>query len=412
MSNTGLTTQSGAKTFQREGKLGQILPIGFLTFGVGSMGVAVLTALTPPPVAFLAKVAGILDQVGLDKGPLLMFGVLSTAMGFALSRLEKASRGGSAAADAASFAQANAGTMELQSEILGSVQAELGSIRHEISTARREAQEEKVAASDHNGEASDPLFRLAASLDQLGAQIDKRIDKARREMIEAVAGVAGTVEVSAQQREDAFTKSASDVDSVRMDIADLRAQLTRVATDVSSAKTAVADLKMVAPVAAPIAAAVVPEAPAEKPAEKAAEKAAEKPAESSIEDKADEVEAPAAELSPAALPIELTDAADSAVEDSAPAAPIPSSAAQEETSSEPQFEGFQFEKDSEEESDESPEPEAPSLGVSMQGLGFPEPPAPMPKPSQDLGLIDEMQKDTARLVDETPPLFPDAFDQQ
>ncbi|MFT6107485.1 MAG: hypothetical protein ACJA2W_000392, partial [Planctomycetota bacterium] len=88
MSNTGPANFSGAKAFNRESAKrspGAILPLGFLAFGASSMGLAVMTALSPPSVAAIGKVARILDQVGLDKGPLLMFGVLSTAMGFALS---------------------------------------------------------------------------------------------------------------------------------------------------------------------------------------------------------------------------------------------------------------------------------------------------------------------------------------
>ena len=391
MSNTGTPNQSGAKSFQRDSKLGTLLPLGFLTFGAGTMGVAVLTALTPPPVAFLAKLASVLDQVGLDKGPLLMFGVLSTAMGFALSKLEKSGRSGASAADAASFAQANASSMELQGEILSSVQAELGSIRHEISTARREAQEEKEGKTGGNGEGTDPLFRLAASLDQLGAQIDKRIDKARREMIEAVSGVAKSTEVSAGQSEVAFEKSVSDRDAIRMDIADLRAQLTRVAADVNNTKSVIADFK----IAAPMAAAAVPQ----------------ESSESSVE------ETSPTESKSAALPVELTDAADQEPSaDPAPAAPLPASPREGSRSAEPQFEGFQFENEPEDKPEDeaapaqNQEPKAPIQGVSMQSLGFSEPPAPIPKPSQDLGLIDEMHADTARSVDDTPPLFPDAFE--
>lgn len=370
MSKTGLLNQSGAKTFQKDGKLGQLLPIGFHALGIGCMGMALATAFAPPSVAFLAKTAGMLDKVGLDKGPLLMFGVLSTAMGFALSRLNKASTGGGAAMNAASFAQANASSIETQAEVLGSVQSELTTIRQELSTARIKADEAKNAEAEGNGEGSDPIFRLAASLDQLGAQIDKRIDKARRELIEAVSGIASTAEVSAQQREDAFKKSASDVDSVRMDIADLRAQLTRVATDVNSTKSAVAALESpsAAETSAPVQAAV-----SSKPS----------------------------------LPVELTDNASASEEK-----PAESSAPQPEKSAEPQFEGFKFEEE-EKAPEGQPEvnAESPSLGVNMQSLGFPEPPAPIPKPSQDLGLIDQMQENTANKADETPPLFPDAFDQ-
>lgn len=390
MSNTGQHQQTGAKTFEREGKAGQLLPIGFLAFGAATMGTAVLTAITPAPAAFVGKLAGMLDQVGLDKGPLLMFGVLSTAMGFALSKLGKSGHGSSAALSAANFAQSNASSIELQKEILVSVQGELSVIRGEIARARQEAQAAKEEASaDGNGEGNDPLFRLAASLDQLGAQIDKRIDKARRETVEAVSSVARTMEVNATQHDEAFQKSVVEVDSVRMDIADLRAQLTRVATDVSLAKSSIAGLQ--APSAAPTETSQ-PEVsqpggqPEGQPAEQAAPKAA-------------------------ALPIELTDAVDEEAQvesdKAAPAGPIPASKSESSESEEPQFEGFQFETENE----EVPEPEAPKLGVNMQSLGFQEPPAPMPKPSEDLGLIDQMQEDTANKGDEAPPLFPDAFDQ-
>ena len=379
MSNTGRHNQTGAKTFQKEGKGGEILPFGFIAIGATTMGMAVLTALTPPPAPFLAKAAGMLDQVGFDKGPLLMFGLLSTAMGFALWKLEKASRGGSAAADAASFAGSNAKGLESQSAILGSVQAELGALRGEIALARQEAKEAKAANPENNGEASDPIFRLAASLDQLGAQVDKRIDKARREMVEAVASVASSVEVGATQRDEAFSKNATEMDAVRMDIADLRAQLTRVATDVSSTKTSVEARPQVA--ATP--AAVEAPSPEVKPEMKA--------------------EAPSAAP---ALPVELTDATEEEPVAQA-SSPGPTESSEPSGNEEPQFEGFQF--DAEEE--KTSEPEAPSLGVNMQSLGFPEPPAPMPKPSEDLGLIDQMQEDTANKGDETPPLFPDAFDQ-
>ncbi len=245
MSNTGQPNFSGAKAFNASSSsrsFGQLPALGFLAFGAGSMGMAVATALTSPSTAVLGQAAEIMNKVGLDKGPLLMFGALSTAMGFALSRIEKGNRGGDSASDAAAFAQSNASSIELQGEILGSVQAELGGIRGEIAAARQEAAEAQQKGADGNGEASDPLFRLAASLDQLGAQIDKRIDKARREMIDAISGVASSAEVSATQREEAFKVCATDIDSVRMDIADLRAQLTRVAGDVSNTKGVVDEL--------------------------------------------------------------------------------------------------------------------------------------------------------------------------
>lgn len=408
MSNTGQANFSGAKAFNGGGQsrsFGGLLPMGLLAFGAGSMGVALLTALTPPSVAAIGKVAEILDRVGLDKGPLMMFGVLSTAMGFALYRLEKASQGGSAATDAASFAQSNASSIELQSEILGSVQSELGQIRGELAAARQEAQDARTESNGNNGEASDPLFRLAASLDQLGAHIDKRVDKARREMIDAITGVASTAEVSAQQREEAFKNTANDIDSVRMDIADLRAQLTRVSGDVTSTKATVTTIEARLPENGPAAApaAISEPEPLQKKVTQVkvteeTEVATSTPSEN------------AAPSSPA-LPRELSDEPAPVEAEAEPAAPIPAAAA------EPQYEGFQHggpdEAETKSESkDSEPAEETPKLGVNMESLGFAEPPAPMPKPSEGLSLIDEMDEDTARQGDMTPPLFPDMGEKQ
>ncbi|MFT7168962.1 MAG: hypothetical protein ACI80K_002096 [Paracoccaceae bacterium] len=434
MSNTGPANFSGAKAFNSESAKrspGAILPLGFLAFGASSMGLAVMTALSPPSVAAIGKVARILDQVGLDKGPLLMFGVLSTAMGFALSRIDRVGKKGDAAFSAADFAQSNASSIELQSEILGSVQSELGQIRQEITTGRNEAAEARQQSNDSNGEASDPLFRLAASLDQLGAQIDKRIDKARREMMDAIASVASVAEVSAQQREASFNTVVRETDSVRMDIADLRAQLTRMSGEVTSTKGAVADISTrmestaghtvsseASPVSSPVSS---PEISSEAPSVLALVPATgpiteDQPTPSASSEPEPQVEALPAEtalttpkLSNPTLPRELSEEAPvTEPTGPLPVAPPQEAKTQEPTAEEPQYTGYQHEADSTEvNSTEDQSPAKPTLGVNMESLGFPEPPAPIPKPSEGLSLIDEMGEDTARRNDATPPLFPD-----
>ncbi len=114
------------------------------------------------------------------------------------------------------------------------------------------------------------------------------------------------------------------------------------------------------------------------------------------------------------MPKELSDEPITNTAPVEPPAPIP---AVEPSREEPQYEGYHHGQESSTEAaspapTDGATPSEPALGVNMESLGFAEPPAPMPKPSEGLSLIDDMDDDTARLRDATPPLFPDVYDEQ
>ena len=348
MSNTGQLQSAGVQAFQKGANAGGsssglMMSMAFVAAGVGCAGVAVATAVTQAEGGGLAKVAEVLDKVGLDKGPLFLFGALFVGVGVAIARIGRGS--GDANGQAISGAlESLAGDMEGQGAILASLQGELSSLRATVVEARSEAQEARNEAKSSNGEASDPMFRLAASLDQLGARIDKRMDGARQEMLGAVQAVAARIEAVDSGITAGDDAAPEKIEELLVGLAELKNDVRELARHRQS------------------------------------------------DDR------------PVGLPYELTDedrdegasATDASGESSHSSANCDAddehAVSNEGAAGETPAQGSQ-------------PPIAMTL-VEPDGE-FPEPPAPMPKPTEGLELIDEMNEDKARAADMTPPLFPE-----
>jgi hypothetical protein len=82
------------------------------------------------------------------------------------------------------------------------VRHEIGNVKHQISKQREEAK---------TGDSKDALFRLAASLDQLGARLDQRIGKASSEVHEGLYELTTIVESSRDFIQDNLERTSRDV---------------------------------------------------------------------------------------------------------------------------------------------------------------------------------------------------------
>lgn len=235
MSNTGQLQSGGVQAFQKGAgsggsTSGSVISIGFIALGIACAGVAVATSVTRSSDGGLGQVAEVIDRVGLDKGPLFLFGALFVAFGCAFSRVQRGAHGstGNAVASAiGSFAS----DMEGQGAILASLQTELSSLRSSVTDARREAQEARDEEKSSNGEASDPMFRLAASLDQLGARIEKRMDGARQEMLGAVQAVAARIESVDSEIAAREDSTPERIDELLAELAELKDGIRALAAE-------------------------------------------------------------------------------------------------------------------------------------------------------------------------------------
>ncbi|MEM1451113.1 MAG: hypothetical protein AAF957_18730 [Planctomycetota bacterium] len=236
MPNQGHARAVQAQAFGKSsggGLLFRLAAIGLVLTGLALAIVAVVTAAAPVATDQIRVVLDAFDRLGLDKGPAAFFGVAFFGLGLAI--LRGGSGGGSRdAADAAAYASQTAGDVEGLTAIVAQLQSELGSLRHEVGEARREIHESTQSAdasADGGNTASDPIFRLAASLDQLGARVDKRIDGTRKEMLEAVEAMAETIRSVTKEQTEAAREQRAEFEGLRMDMADLHAEVSRVSDE-------------------------------------------------------------------------------------------------------------------------------------------------------------------------------------
>ena len=346
MSKSAQATTGHVKAFQKPAKTregGSLASLGLVAAGALTSAVAVVTALPTAPHPMVGTLAEALGRAGLDKGPTFLAGLFLVALGALAGQVRRAARGASEGEETAEAMDALAGDVEAVSAILTAVQGELSAIRGDSAELRRRAEIEDRAKAG-NGEGSDPMFRLAASLDQLGATIGKRVEAVRGEMLEAVEAVRERVSTT-QDHEEAMRaerEQAKEFEALRLDIADIAGRFQTIETELSrmsggAAPTDGGDASEATDQGAP---------------------------------------APSAEVEPP-LPRELSDGASSA-----PAFP-PAPMTQPMKS--------------------APTP-APEQSLEDE---TPAPPPPIPRPSEGLQLIDDMDEDTARASDVTPPLFPD-----
>ena len=181
----------------RPGVFSRTLPWLFGTFGVLLIATAGTTALMPELPAAAEPVLDVLDRAGLDKGPLAMFGLLTLAVAFAM----RPSRSGAAATSAAPAIQEREfrGLEERvreTGEALEAARNEIGALRQELNTGF-EAARSASATADEAG--NDRIFRLAASLDQLGAQVDRRMTQMQQGLETAIETAAAATRAAHEQ---------------------------------------------------------------------------------------------------------------------------------------------------------------------------------------------------------------------
>jgi len=350
MSKSAQATTGRVKAFQkpattREG--GSFTSLVLTAAGALTCAVAVVTALPTAPHPMVETLAEALGRAGLDKGPIFLSGLFLAAIGVLAGQVQRAARGAGQGDETSEAVDALAGDVEAVSAILAAVQGELSAIRADSSELRRRADAEERAKAG-NGEGSDPMFRLAASLDQLGATIGKRVEAVRGEMLQAVEAVRERVSAT-QDHEEAMRaerEQAKEFEALRLDLADIAGRF----------KTIESELGRITGSAAPAADGESGEAPGE-----------------------------------------VHGGADASVESAEVEPPLPRELSEESAASAPAFPPAPMTQPMK----SSPAPELASEDEA------PAPPPPIPRPSEGLQLIDDMDEDTARASDVTPPLFPD-----
>lgn len=432
MSNNGQAIQAFDK--KAEGGISGVAPWALMVSGAGLAGIAILTAAMPVQGGAIGSVVNILNRVGLDKGPLFLFGATIGALGFALARFEKAARAASANQDELGFGEQIADDLEGQAAIMAALQGEVGAARAELAELHRETH--SMAESQKNNTASDPMFRLAASLDQLGAQIGRHLDAVAKTVLSSMEPIQMGV-IAIEGRVDALdgrVKDDSQNQQTTEELKSLRNQIAGLTDSVDKLASEVEAIEIPAP------AQVEPQLPwelaepasAEPPTEVAEVTTTEPAAEPTPVPHAEPMHMDAVEPQP-----------ESTISDTEPAGPMPwtTEAAAEDPAapSVSRHEGTPMDlkigpimaplpedtgshvapidPTSETKAQQTPaEFEQPTLfGPKLTPVmpvqdEFPSPPAPMPKPAEGLGLIDEMNEDKARIADLTPPLFPELGD--
>lgn len=170
---------------------GTALPLftGFVGFSCAAASIG--TATLPASVGGVNQIVGLLERVGLDEGPLALFGFSLCALAATMWRAGRAAAAARASDEASLIGQQILGDLDVHGAALASLQAELGATRMELAELRQQA---AGASTDGSDTASSPIFRMAASLDQLGAQVSTRIEATRAEFLEAVEGITARVD--------------------------------------------------------------------------------------------------------------------------------------------------------------------------------------------------------------------------
>lgn len=190
----------------RPSLIGRSIPVLFGTFGVALIAVAAVTALVPQLPAAFAPVLDGLTRAGLDKGPLAMFGLLTVGTAFGMRRPQPKEADDTQLEE---LLQREFQAMEAHVRDSGAAVAtlrqDLAALQHSIGSGFEAAE---AAASTSKEASNDRIFRLAASLDQLGAQVDRRLDAARQDLRSLITSSAesqrdATEQLIAQMIKDA-----------------------------------------------------------------------------------------------------------------------------------------------------------------------------------------------------------------
>ena len=175
---TGSTVPYGKP--KRERRLGGFPAALFGLAGLALIATAGVTAFVPELPAEVAPLLNALDRAGLDKGPLALFGLLTVAAAFAMRRSGAASPG--AGARGATEGRALLALEERVAETgqaLDAIHAELAALRQELHSGLETT---RASSETADAAANDRVFRLAASLDQLGAFVDQRMQQVEQQV--------------------------------------------------------------------------------------------------------------------------------------------------------------------------------------------------------------------------------------
>lgn len=165
----------------RPSLIGRAIPLLFAAGGVAMITVALVAGLAPQLPESVVPALDLLARAGLDKGPLALFGVLTIGVSLGMRRngptkdttsprlLEQLERESEAVE--AQFREAGATVEMLRQDIVALQQ----SVKSGFEATATSASSSQEAGNDR-------IFRLAASLDQLGAQVDRRLDLAHEEL--------------------------------------------------------------------------------------------------------------------------------------------------------------------------------------------------------------------------------------
>jgi hypothetical protein len=165
----------------RPGLIGRAVPLLFAAGGFAMATVALVTGLVPELPEALSPISDLLERAGLDKGPLAVFGTITIGVALVMRRswptkdtsserlAEQLERGFQAVET--QFRESGATIEMLRHDILALQQT----VKSGFETTANSASSSQEAGNDR-------IFRLAASLDQLGAQVDRRLDLAHDEL--------------------------------------------------------------------------------------------------------------------------------------------------------------------------------------------------------------------------------------
>jgi hypothetical protein len=152
---------------RRSGDAATLSLVGLAVFGAG------LALLVVPHLSWKgAKIAESLGNLGLQGGTLLVGGM--SLLGLALvRRAMDSSRASAASEDTLLLEQVATDLVQLRGA-MAEIGEETSAVRAALEEMRERAEAE--AAAESSDSQTDAIFRLAASLDQLGARIEQRLD--------------------------------------------------------------------------------------------------------------------------------------------------------------------------------------------------------------------------------------------
>lgn len=164
---------------------GSVVSLAFGAFGASLIVVAFVTALVSDLPAEVSPLLEGLERAGLDKGPLAMFGLLTIGVALGMRRAQPQER---STKDLVEHRERELQGLENHfresSAAVEALRKEVHSIHHFMDTGF-----EAIQTASHNSQeaGNDRIFRLAASLDQLGALVDRKLDTTRDELKEMIA---------------------------------------------------------------------------------------------------------------------------------------------------------------------------------------------------------------------------------